>query len=120
MSQPKVTVTFKRQETDDSDSDVSYLEPGGRGRIGTKAEQAADAERLAAYRKGDWHMIGIRAVATIWVQRDSYRTNYEITSPGLWGIESDSEESYLQSVYKEECSILQTDIAAMGAAEFKL
>jgi len=118
MSDTKVTVTFSRQEMDDDSPDLSYLEQDcfndpkeGKPNYGF--------ERLAAY-GGDWHMIGIRAVATIWVQRVGYQANYTIKSHGLWGIESDSEESYLQSVYKEECSQLQADIAAMGAAEFKL
>lgn len=123
MSNVKVTVTFKRQDMDDDSPDLSHLEQAYDD-VADPSERAgyrrADLARLTAYYQGHWHMIGIRAVATIWVQRDNYRTNYEITSPGLYGIESDSEESYLQSVYKEECSVLQSDIAAMGAAEFKL
>lgn len=117
MSNVKVTVTFSRQEMDDDSPDLSHMEP--QTWMGEE-DKVANAERVAAYNRGDWHMIGIRAVATIWIQRDNYRTNYTIESPGLWGIESDSEESYLQSVYKEECSVLQADITAMGAAEFKI
>lgn len=124
MSGIKVTVTFKREEAEDSDS-AADLENTAGNYEGLPAEEIAkcvaqDLARLAAYRRGEWHYIGIRAVATIWIQRDNYRTNYEITSPGVWGIESDSEPSYLESVFKDECSVLQADIIAMGAAEFKL
>lgn len=123
MSTVKVTVTFKRQELDDDSPDLSHLEQGYDD-VADPEERAKyrrqDLVRLAAYRNGGWYMMGIRAVATIWIERPGYRTNYEISSPGLWGIESDSEDSYLESVFKDECSVLQTDIAAMGAAEFKL
>lgn len=113
----KVTVTFSRQEIDDCDPDLSYLEP--QTWMGEE-DKTANAVRLAAYQRDEWHMIGIRAKATICVQRLGCSTSYELTSPGLWGVESDSDESYLQSVYEEQCSVLQSDITAMGVAEFKL
>lgn len=120
----KVTVTFSMETTDDDSPDLSYLEQSYDSDVPNLEERdmyrKRDAERLAAYRRGDWHMIGIRAKATIWIQRSGYQTNYTIESPGLWGVESDSEKSYLDSVFKEECSILQADIMAMQAAEFKL
>lgn len=123
MSDIKVTVTFKREETVDESPDLSYLEMS-HDDVLNPTERAKyrrqDLVRLAAYRNGDWYMVAIRAVATIWIQRAGYQTNYTLKSPGLWGIESDSEESYLESVYKEECSVLQADIEAMKAAEFKL
>lgn len=116
MAEPKVTVTFKRQELADDSPDLSYLEQDCFAGSGENDGPA----RLAAYERGDWHMFGIRAVATICIQRGNCRTNYEISSPGLWGIESDSEPSYLDPVFKEECSQLQADIELMAKAEFKL
>lgn len=117
MSEVKVTVTFSRQEMVDESPDLSYLEQD----CFNDTEAKEGLARIEAYKRGDWHMIGIRAVATIWVQRylPNYRTQHTMESAGLWGIESDSEESYLQSVYKEECSQLQADIEAMKTAEFK-
>ena len=37
-----------------------------------------------------------------------------ITSGGLWGIESDSEESYLRSVEQEELSDLRAQLYELG------
>lgn len=113
----KVTVKFSRDEMADESPDLSYLEP--QSWMGAEDKEANDA-RMDAYNRGDWHMIGIRAVAHIHVYNVSGGyTMYELTSPGLWGIESDSDESYLQEVFKEECSQLQADIVAMRDAEFK-
>lgn len=123
MSTVKVTVTFKMERADDTDPDLSFLEQSYDD-VADPEERAKyrqqDLARLVAYRRDDWYMIGIRAVATIWIDRGSYKTHYEMKSPGLWGIESDSEPSYFDSVYKEECSTLQADIEAMKTAEFKL
>lgn len=124
MSEIKVTVTFKREEADDCDADLSYLTDTRDNYRGLPADEIAkyvdqDLERLAAYRRGDWYMVGIRAVATIWIERPGYRTNYTIKSPGLWGIESDSGEVYLKSIFDDECATLRADIEAMKNAEFK-
>ena len=112
MNNVKVTVVFTRQEYEDNDSDVSYLEQDC-------FDNEAGRERLAAFKRGAWHMIGIRAVATVHVTRGQMTTSYTLESPGLWGIESDSEDSYLQSVFKEECNQLQADIQALQHASFK-
>jgi hypothetical protein len=113
---PKVTVTFARQTCEDCDPDISRLDQTD-AQMGAGFE-AESAKRKAAYRRGDWHMIGIRAEAAITVCYGQYSTLYTLTSPGLWGIESDSHEDYLQSVYQEECAQLRADIEAMGAATF--
>ena len=117
----KVTVTFSREEIDPThDDDTSYLEQGYAD-VKDPAERQryldSDAERLAAYRRGDWHFIGIRAKATVWVQHNNCRTYYELESAGLYGIESDSSEEYLQEVFRDECYILLADIRAFGSAE---
>ena len=111
----KVTVTFNMEQIEDSDGDLSYLEQDcfdGPGETDGPA-------RIAAYKRGEWHFIGVRAVATIWIQRDNWRTSYTLESPGCWGIESDSGESYLKEVFAEECAMLRSDIEDMKNAEFK-
>ena len=109
----KVTVTFERETCSDDSPDVSYLEQ----------ECFNDEEgraRLAAFHAGDWGMIGIRAKATIVVRHSNGNsTSYTLTSAGLWGIESDSPESYLADIYAEQCEELKIDIKAMKQAEFK-
>jgi hypothetical protein len=114
MDKPKVSVTFKMLEVPDSDPDLSYLEQDYAGEKDAATHRAQDAERLAAYNRGEWQMIGIRARATIIVQRGNYGTIYHIESPGLWGIESDSDPRYFKEVYEEECDRLREDIAALG------
>lgn len=113
----KVTVTFSRQVIDDESSDLSWLEQHDDGMGEGFGEQAK--ARIEAYNRGDWHMIGVRAVATIRIERGWFRTNYQLKSAGLWGIESDSSEGYLRDVFIEECLQLRADIEALKQAEFK-
>jgi hypothetical protein len=121
----KVTVTFAREVCDDdSPADLSYLESASNRYLGeSPANRAqyekADGERLAAFHRGDWNMIGLRAKATIWIERPGYRTNYTLESPGIWGVESDSGEDYLAELFAEECATLKADIEAMKVVEFK-
>lgn len=121
MSEVKVTVTFKREEADDGDADLSYLTQDYKDEPAElRAEyRARDEQRRISYNRGNWHMIGIRAVATIWVDRGNYKTQYTMESAGLWGIESDSDEKYLQDVFMDECLQLRADIEAIGQAVFK-
>ena len=122
MNKPKVTVTFTRHVIDDPYPDLSYLERDYK-EVTDEAERekykAQDAKRLAAYNRGEWHMIGICAKAIAWVERTNYRTNYELESPGLWAIESDSDEEYLRDVFNNECEMLREDIKYFTNAEFK-
>lgn len=114
----KATVTFKRQVVEDHDADLSYLEQDYASCDDAASMREQDAIRLAAYRRGDWHTVGIRAVATIWIERMNYRTTYQIESPGVWGIESDSDDAYFDEVFNDECITLRADIEAMKLAEF--
>jgi hypothetical protein len=107
-----VTITFARVETYDSDPDVSYLEQDCFNNP-KDGEENAGHKRIAAFKRGDWHMIGIRAKATIIIRRKFGATHYELESPCVWGIESDSGEEYLKSVFEEECDVLRADIEAL-------
>lgn len=61
-----------------------------------------DKERMDAYIRGEWDMIGIKAVATIHIPiRDNDTKIQTIDSGYLWGIESDSDNSHLQEIEKE-------------------
>lgn len=104
------TVKFEMQIVPDESPDVSYLE-----------QECFDDEegraRLAAFHAGDWHMIGVRAVAHVTVGHYKYSTEYTVKSAGLWGIESDSGEEYLKKVFTEECSTLANDLREFGRLE---
>lgn len=122
----KVIVTFALETMDDSEGDISYLQREYSD-VADLAERekykAQDAKRLAAYQRGGWHFIGIRAKATICVNRDdhqqAYAAFYELSSPGLRGVESDSGNNYLAELYAEQVAELKSDIEAMKLAEFK-
>lgn len=87
----------------DDSADVSYI-----GNIATTLEEnLADEARLQSYYHGDWHMIGVRATAEISIPYGEISwTIAHISSPGVWGIESDSSEEYLKAIYAEETAIL--------------
>ena len=71
--------------------------------------RAQDEARLAAWRRDEWHFLGIRARALIKIPYGANPECWvtaELMSPGLWGIESDSGEDYFRQVYQEEREIL--------------
>lgn len=80
-----------------------------------------DFERMESLVAGNFCFIGIRAEAEVSVGRngkpDSGYLLQEITSGGLWGIESDSDASYLSEVEQEELSELKTQLHAIGFSE---
>ena len=69
-----------------------------------------DYERMESFTHGDWHFIGIRAEAEIVIDSVIQR----ISSGGLWGTESDSDESYLKEIEQEELSGLRSILHEMG------
>ncbi len=84
-----------------------------------------DYERMESLNRGDWCYISIRAQAQVVVSEPANcltRRNLSvasgivqtITSGGLWGIESDNDKSYLESVEKDELSDLREQLKALG------
>lgn len=73
-------------------------------------------DRAAAYRRGDWHLIGVKAKAVIWVPiGGSSFSRYELTSPGVWSVESDAPESYLAELFEQERQALVAAMKTIGA-----
>jgi len=82
-----------------------------------------DYERMESANRGDWCFIGIRADAKIGIP-EAYRrvhpldpgsmTVQTVTSGGLWGIESDSDDGHIQETEKEELSDLKNQLLALG------
>lgn len=70
-----------------------------------------DFERMESLYNGNWCFIGIIAKAEI---RTESGTMQVIRSGGLWGIESDSEKSYLDEVGKDELENLRLELTALG------
>lgn len=76
-----------------------------------------DYERMESLQRGDWYYIGIRAEAEIAIPSSRFADSdnvQTITSGGLWGTESDSDESYLESIEQDELSDLKTQLLALG------
>ncbi len=90
---------FRYSVVADECADVSWLD---------------DDRRLAAFHDGTWHMIGIQAAATFLIPLGGHFVMQTMSSPGLWGIESDSGEAYLDEVFTKECQNLADMLAAVG------
>jgi hypothetical protein len=69
-----------------------------------------DYARMERLNAGDWYFIGIRACADITIDD----TKQSIYSSGLWGIESDSEESYLKEEEANQLAELRTTLYELG------
>jgi hypothetical protein len=88
----------------DTDADTSYL------------EQAEFADRLAAYRNGDFGFIGVQAVAQLKFRTElgGWLWGPEVRSPGLWCIEDDSDREYLDEIGNEQKDELREMLLALN------
>jgi hypothetical protein len=73
--------------------------------------------RMEAWENGEWNWIGVQARVRIMVPvgGNSFAC-YELTSPGLWSIESDIGEDYLAEVYEEQKAELEAHLRIIGEA----
>lgn len=69
-----------------------------------------DYERMERLNRGDWAYIGIRAHAEIIVDG----VLQDISSGGLWGVESDSDRAYLAEIDGEQLAELRDQLRALG------
>lgn len=101
----RTQITIKMETVrDGSPADLSWLEDDS-------SREAED--RLAEFHRGDWWMVGVRAVAEI---RTPYGQGWIVStmkSPGLWSVESDSSRDYLKAVYEEEKTTLLEMLASL-------
>jgi len=89
--------------------------------VSNEAEARENYERMLQFCNGDRCMKGIRAEAQIITSLnllDSLQsaTVNRISSHGLWGIESDSDEEYVKEIEKEELSELRDILTLLGFA----
>ena len=81
-----------------------------------------DFDRMESLNNQQWGFIGIRADAEYSVNGD---LRQDVTSGGLWGIESDSGDDYFTEVEQEQLAELKSQLAGIGfssraiAAAFK-
>lgn len=76
--------------------------------------EAQSNERKASYGSG-WEMLGCVAQATVsYPIGGNSRRLQTLSSGGLWGIESDSDRAYMQSVAQEQLTELVDHLTAFG------
>lgn len=92
---------------DDETPDVSWLDGA---RCDNATDRAADAARLAAFNRGDWRMTGVRIEAAVIVNG----TIQSVSTPGLWGVESDASAEYIKDVAADEYVTLKEILATLG------
>ena len=74
-----------------------------------------DYERMEAYNRGEWSMLGIYAVAEVsYSIGGKCRRIERFQSGGLWGIESDSGQGYIEEVEQDELADLKTHLERFG------
>ena len=100
---------IERIEEPDPHPDLSWLEPDA-----NPADAKANAARLAAYRAGEWHCVGIRARTTFLIDLGQAALIQTVESPGLWGIESDGDPEYPDRVFAEEAQTLRGILAKLN------
>jgi len=69
-----------------------------------------DFARMESLNNGEWGYIGVKASARIEVSG----VILEITSGGVWGIESDSGEDFIQEIEREQLSGLKGILQELG------
>lgn len=78
----------------------------------------ADQEykRMMQIENGDVHFIGVLACANTRISTDGGKTwiCHKIETPGIWGIESDSAPTYLESLMAEQYEILTDMLKELG------
>lgn len=60
--------------------------------------------------------IGLQAEATFLIPLGNHFVIQTVTSPGLWGIDADSDDAYLDEVFADECENLAVMLQALGVA----
>jgi len=73
-------------------------------------------ERKEAYRRGEFSFVGVRAEAEITVDG----IIQTIVSGGLWGVESDSDATYIKEVAGEEYNDLRRILKTLGVPTSQL
>jgi len=90
----------------DDDPDTSYFDSGD------PEYKDQDEDRRQQYERGDFSFVGVRAEAEVVVEG----VLQTLTSGGLWGIESDSGDSYIEDVALEEYDALREILKAVGVS----
>ena len=80
-------------------------------------QQEGYEERLRQAEDGIFSFIGVRASCTVYIGigHKGHTIVHRIDSPGIWNVESDSNDSHIQELFENERSILLAMLDAMGS-----
>jgi hypothetical protein len=97
--------------------EFSWFNPQ-KGACETKEQAEKDYQRMMDYERGNWSMIGIKAEAetAVDIGGGSWKLD-QITSGGLWGIESDIGEKYLKEVETEQLEEVKSYLKEYGFSD---
>jgi hypothetical protein len=100
----------------DRGREYRFFKPYAEGKkVGTKEYYEygmQDYKRMERYNNQDWYFMGVRADAVVsYPVLGNSRRLETMTSGGLWGIESDSEEDYIKEVEEEQIEDLKNHLA---------
>ena len=93
---------FDRHVTPDQYPDASYL------------DQEGFEQRRAAYQRDDFAFVGVSAAIEVAIPYGNGAIMHLFESPGIWGVESDSGEEHLNSLFAEEREVLAAMLTALG------
>ena len=123
-NEAKSPAAIDREERGDMGrNEFRYFNPAMTGEeTGNPESPEQDYKRAEAYNLGEWWMIGIRASVTIQIpsRQGGWWTMHKISSPGLWGVESDSGEDYFAEVFEQECDVLAEMIEMLANIELEM
>ena len=95
-----------------SPREFRYFNPAMTGEeTGNPDSPEQDYQRMQAYNRGEWQMMGVHAEAVLECPN---KPRQVIRSGGLWGVESDSDEAYFAEVADEELAALRDILAAFA------
>jgi hypothetical protein len=108
-------------------SEYKYFNPNHENYAGCEHDAIVkyciqDFERMEDLNNGGWWYVGVRAEAKILLPRNANDgkpnnltfQSQTITSGGLWGIESDSDNAYIEEVTKDELADLREQLKQLG------
>lgn len=81
-----------------------------------RATEAAQA-RMDDWHKGEWYWVGVKARAVIHHKLNRTITTYTLESAGVWGIESDADDSTFNVIFDGEVEQLQSLFESLKTAQ---
>jgi len=84
---------------------------------GNRLSVGQDYKRMEDYNRGEWGMVCVRATIELKIPHGQGFITQTITTPGLWGIESDSGEDCFNEIFREECATLEEMLNQLGTIE---